>query len=227
MVSGVTVGGVRGQDDDLVLLDGRRARRERTRLAVVDAVFAVIRDGKIPPTVDDVAERAGVSVSSVFRNFDGLDDLQRQAFDRFQEQYSYLFDDEPADGADRDERVRHFVATRIELYESAGPLIHVARHRALDYPPMADGVARLRSRLADQTLTHFAPETHGLSQRDAADLAAIIDASTSPEAFEVMSATHARTARQIQRAWTLALHALLSRWRRDASTSPPRPTESV
>jgi TetR/AcrR family transcriptional regulator, regulator of autoinduction and epiphytic fitness len=205
--------------------DGRRARRERTRLAVVDAVFAAIQDGKIPPTVDDVAERAGVSVSSVFRNFDGLDDLQRQAFDRFQEQFAHLLDLASEPGLDRWARVRHFVGSRIELYESAGPLIHVARQRALDYQPMAEGGARLRSRLSDHARRHFVTEASLLPARKAAELLAVLDATTSPEAFEVMSATHGRTARQIERTWVDVVGVLVDRWAGVAEPIPTGPTD--
>jgi TetR/AcrR family transcriptional regulator of autoinduction and epiphytic fitness len=200
---------VTGDHDQNSNVDGRHARRERSRAAIVDAVFSAILDGKVPPTADDVAERAGVSVSSVFRNFDGLDDLQRRAFDRFQEQYLHLFSATPDASADRATRIEHYVRVRIELYESAGPLMHLARQRALDYRPMADGVARLRSRLADQTHRHFRSERAALSSARAADLIALVDATTSPEAFEVMSASHARTPRQIRRAWIEALGALL------------------
>jgi len=180
-------------------------------------VFAAILDSKVPPTAEDVASRAGVSVSSVFRNFDGLDDLQRQAFDRFQQQYLHLFDATPDAPADRSMRIEHYVRMRIELYRSAGPLIHLARQRALDYQPMAEGVARLRSRLADQTRRQFRMESKALSAGRAADLIALVDATTSPEAFEVMSASHGRTPRQIARAWSGALDILL-----DGQRTQPR-----
>ncbi len=198
-----------GHHEPSANVDGRRARRERNRSAIVDAVFAAVLDGKVPPTVQDVAARAGVSVSSVFRNFDGLDDLQRQAFDRFQERYLQLFDATPAAPADRSTRIARYVGMRIELYRSAGPLMHLARQRALDYQPMAEAVGRLRSRLADQTHHHFRVECATLSPGRTADLIALVDATTSPEAFEVMSAAHARTPRQITRAWIGALDILL------------------
>jgi len=204
-------------------LDGRRARRERSRLAVVDAVFALIQDGKVPPTVEEVAARAGVSVSSVFRNFDGLDDLQRRAFDRFQERYRDLLDAAPRPDADRAERIRAHVATRIELYSSAGPLMHVARQRALDYQPMADGVARLRSRLADHAVRHFGAEAARLSPGAAARLLALVDATTSPEAFEVMGAAHACDREQIAETWITALEVLLDGW---PTPAPPGATDA-
>jgi TetR/AcrR family transcriptional regulator of autoinduction and epiphytic fitness len=190
--------------------DGRHARRERSRAAVIDAVFALIQDGRVPPTAEDIAERAGVSVSSVFRNFDGLDDLQRQAFDRFQDRFAHLFDAHVDQDADRSTRIRDHVRSRIELCTSAGKLMHVARQRAIDYQPMADGVARSRSRLAAQTHRRFAPETEQLGPADTANLVALIDATTSPEAFEVMRAAHGRSARQISAVWTTALDVLLA-----------------
>ncbi len=198
--------------DDVAPIDGRRARRERSREAIIDAVFGLIGDGKVPPTVDDVAERAGVSVSSVFRNFDGLDDLQRQAFDVFGQRFARLLEPAATDNTDRGIRIAAHVRVRLELFEAAGPMMQVARQRALDYQPIADGVGRNRSALADQTRAHFASEARQLTPADASNLVAVIDSLTSPEAYEVMGAANSRSQRQIKRAWTTALTALLTSW---------------
>ena len=197
---------------DAAPIDGRRARRERSREAIIDAVFGLISDGKVPPTVDDVAERAGVSVSSVFRNFDGLDDLQRQAFDVFTERFSHLLQAAASPEAEQKVRIAAHVRVRLELFEAAGPMMRVARQRSLDYQPIADGVGGNRSALADQTRSHFAPEARQLTPADAANLVAVIDSLTSPDAYEVMGAAHGRSRRQINRAWTTALTALLTSW---------------
>ncbi|CQD19015.1 hypothetical protein BN1232_04420 [Mycobacterium lentiflavum] len=197
--------------------DGRRARRERGRQAVVDAAFALILEGKIPPSAHDVAERAGVSVSSVFRNFDGLADLQVQALDRFRSRYSHLVAARPAPGADLDARIRFFVHHRVSLYEQAGPLLMLARIRALDYETMAAAVAYNRAALAAQTRECFQPETVGRTTTDASDLVSLLDALTSPEAFELLARTHGRSARQIARSWRSGLRVLISGW-------PPLPT---
>lgn len=191
--------------------DGRHARRERSRQAVIAAVFGLVQDGKIPPSVDDVAERAGVSVSSIFRTFDGLPDLQRQALDFFQLEFAHLFVVEDAD-VDRRARALAHVRSRCELYAVAGGLLRIGRARALDHEPMVEGMWRLRRRLADQTRRRFAAETRQLSPAEAANLVALIDATTSPEAFEVMSGVHARSPRQISRTWATALDALLQQW---------------
>lgn len=189
--------------------DGRVARRERSRVAIVDAAFALILDGKAPPSTDDIAERAGLSVSSVYRNFDGLDDIQHQAIERFQERFAHLLLDHPEPAASRAERIAHFVRARVELYRTAGPLMRLARQRALDHSAITNSVATQRSRLADQTLACFAPELSSSTPAQASNLAALIDAMTAPEAFDVMSGAHARTPRQIATTWATGLTALL------------------
>lgn len=188
--------------------DGRNARRQRSRTAVIDAVFSLIEEGKVPPSVDDIAERAGVSVSSIFRNFDGLADMQRQALDRAHQRWapSFEVDDAAEPLADR---IRSHVRSRVDLFETGGALMRVARGRALDHDPIVEGVARLRARFADQTRSRFATEIHQLTPAAAADLVAIVDTVTSPEAYDLMTAGHARTSKQISRAWLGALTTLL------------------
>ena len=193
-------------------IDGRRARRERSRVAVIDAVFTLVRNGKVPPIAEDVAEQAGVSVSSIFRNFDGLDDMQRQAFDVFRERYAHLFDPVVDSAAPRAERVAKHVRARLDLLTVAGPMMQIARQRALDYQPTAEGVGRSRSQLSDQARAHFASEAAQLSPAEAANLLAVIDAMTSPEAYEVLQAAHGRSDRQISRSWNCSLTAILDRW---------------
>ena len=192
-----------------VPIDGRRARRDRNRQAVVDAAFALIVEGKGAPSAEAVAERAGVSASSIFRNFDGLADLQEQALDQFRERFSHLLQATPSADADLDDRVTFFVRNRIDLYEQAGPLMSMARARAFEHDTLVEAVARNRATLADQARTCFGNEIDGLTPSDAADLIAVLDSLTSPEAFELMTRAHARTHQQIARAWEASLLALI------------------
>ena len=192
-----------------VPIDGRRARRDRNRQAVVDAAFALIVEGKGAPSAEAVAERAGVSASSIFRNFDGLADLQEQALDQFRERFSHLLQATPSADADLDDRVEFFVRNRIDLYEQAGPLMSMARARAFEHDTLVEAVARNRATLADQARTCFGSEVDGLTPSDAADLIAVLDSLTSPEAFELMTRAHARTHQQIARAWQAGLLALI------------------
>ena len=79
------------------------------------------------------------------------------------------------------------------------------------------GIANLRYQFAAQTKQRFAADLDQLTPTQAANLLAVIDATTSPEAFDVMSSAHARSARQITTTWNTALEALISHWTRDTN----------
>src|SRR3546814_2134204 len=68
--------------------DGRSLRRDRNRMAVIDAVLALYDSGNLAPSSDDIAERAGTSVRSVFRYFDDVDDMLRAAIGRRSEEHT-------------------------------------------------------------------------------------------------------------------------------------------
>ncbi|MGH1492497.1 MAG: TetR/AcrR family transcriptional regulator [Acidimicrobiales bacterium] len=190
-------------------IDGRRARRTKSRQAVIEAMFDLVQEGKVPPEIEDVAERAGVSVSSVFRNFDGIGDLQHQALQWFQQQYGHLFEVNDADESLAD-RLRSHVRSRVMMADEVGPLLRLARARAVDHEKMVGSTATVRGRMAEQTRQRFAKEIRQLSPAQAANLTALIDSTTSLEAYEVMTAAHARSSRQITTAWIGALEAFLA-----------------
>lgn len=55
--------------------DGRTARGQRTRDAIVDAHLALLREGELRITAPMVAARAGVSLRSVFQHFTDMETL--------------------------------------------------------------------------------------------------------------------------------------------------------
>jgi TetR/AcrR family transcriptional regulator of autoinduction and epiphytic fitness len=59
--------------------DGRSARAERTRAHVVEALLTLVEEGDLRPTARRVAQRAGVSLRSVYVHFDDLEDLFAEA----------------------------------------------------------------------------------------------------------------------------------------------------
>ena len=56
-------------------VDGRSLRSVRNRAAVVDATLELLREGQFKPRAADIALRADVSVRTVFRLFDDLDQM--------------------------------------------------------------------------------------------------------------------------------------------------------
>ena len=66
-------------------LDGRVARGERTRRAIVDAHTDLVREGVLKPTAQTVADRAGVSVRALWSNFNDLESLLSASVQRWLE----------------------------------------------------------------------------------------------------------------------------------------------
>ena len=60
-------------------VDGRRARGIRTRDAIVSALIDLIAGGDIAPTAQRIADRAGVSVRSVYQHFTDVEGLYADA----------------------------------------------------------------------------------------------------------------------------------------------------
>ncbi|WP_232323995.1 TetR/AcrR family transcriptional regulator [Catenuloplanes japonicus] len=56
-------------------VDGRTARAERTRRAIVVAHYSLISEGDLKPTGERIAERAGVSLRALWTNFKDLETL--------------------------------------------------------------------------------------------------------------------------------------------------------
>lgn len=58
--------------------DGRVNRSVVTRKKIVDALTALIHEGFVSPTAEQVAQRARVGLRTVFRHFDDMDSLYRE-----------------------------------------------------------------------------------------------------------------------------------------------------
>lgn len=196
-------------------IDGRRARRERGRSAVIDAVFELAEEGKIPVTAELVADRAGVSVASIFRYFDGLDDLQLQTYRRFRDRFAPLL--RAVGTGSRADRIAALVESRLDLYEQAGTMMGLGRLRALEHEPLLEASTETKAALADQIRAVLEPDTRGSSPGRVAELVAVVDAFTSVEAWDVMRKTHARSRPQIATSWRRGISALIDTWEEDGN----------
>lgn len=190
------------------IIDGRRARRDRNRLAVIDALVTLLQEGARPST-EEIAARAGVSVSSLFRYFDSIDDLQRQMIDLHFERFGPLFELPAIGSGARDERIARFVDARLELHNAVAPAARLARARAFDQPVIADTLTRTRRMLAAQIREHFAQELDAATPAVASDAVDAIDGLTSFETWDLMTTSHGRSTRQVRRNWVRAIASVL------------------
>jgi TetR/AcrR family transcriptional regulator, regulator of autoinduction and epiphytic fitness len=97
------------------LTDGRSARAARTRDAVVEALLSLLDDGNYRPTARQVAERAGVSLRSVYVHFDDLEDLFTAAAHNHFARVRDLVQAIPGDGP-LESRVDAFVRQRARIH---------------------------------------------------------------------------------------------------------------
>lgn len=189
--------------------DGRRLRRERGRETVIDALYELLVEG-IAPTSEALVERSGVSLSSLFRYFASIDDLQREAIDRHFERNAALFEIPAIGEGSQAARIRTWVDARLALYEAIAPIGRLARARAHDQELLAATLLAARRRFAQQAADHFAAERAEQSRTQADDLVAIISSLTSFEAWDLLTTGEGRSRTQLRRAWTTALTALLA-----------------
>lgn len=121
-------------------IDGRTARALRTREAIVDASIALVDEGDLRPTAPRIAERAKVSVRSVFQHFDDLEGLYAAVGDRLVERLSHVI--MTVDGSlSLAARIEEVVRQRTILLEAITP---VRRAAAVHAPFSAEVSSRLQ-----------------------------------------------------------------------------------
>src|SRR6188472_2459665 len=104
------------------VVDGRRARSERSRAAIVDAFLSLLPEANRRPTVEEIAIAAGVSERSVYRHFPDVDALVHAAMNRRIEVMAPLAVLEADPGDPLATRIRQMSAQRARFYEVALPL---------------------------------------------------------------------------------------------------------
>jgi AcrR family transcriptional regulator len=192
-------------------VDGRTARRERNRSEVVDAALALVDEGELDPSIEQLTKRSGLSARSIFRYFEGLDDLRRAVIERHFERIEPLLTSPENGQGPLDARIRRFVDVRIKVNETIAGPARTAQLRAPYAPVIADDIRRYRKALDAQVREHFAPEIKARSKAEADDLVALIDVLVSFAGWDLMTTEYGRSRSQIRRAWTAALEALLAK----------------
>ena len=190
--------------------DGRTARRERNRNEVVEAALALVDEGVGDPSIEQLTERSGVSARSVFRYFEGLDDLRRAVIRRHFERVLPILDGVDGSEGPLDARIRGFVEARLKFNESIAGPARTAQMRAHFAPVIADDINEYRQILDASVRRNFAPELKTRAKSEAEDLTALIDVLVSFDGWDLMTRDHEKSRTQIRRAWTMALESLLS-----------------
>jgi len=95
-------------------------RGARNRIAILDALWALVSEGALQPTAEQVAVRAGVGTRTVFRHFADMDSLHAEISQRMRRSVAPLLTAAGSSG-NLEERARDLVARRVALYERVAP----------------------------------------------------------------------------------------------------------
>jgi AcrR family transcriptional regulator len=100
--------------------DGRARRAARSRAAIEAALYALVGEGVVQPTAQEVAARAGVALRSVYRHFADRDGLFASLDARLRHEVVPLVRD-ARPGDPLAVRVRALVRQRAELFDRIAP----------------------------------------------------------------------------------------------------------
>jgi AcrR family transcriptional regulator len=191
-------------------VDGRTARRDRNRAAVVDALLELYRDGNLRPSSLEIAERAGLSPRSLFRYFEDVDDLTREAIERMEQRAWPLLPVGAAPGDPLADRIAALVAQRSRLFEAVAPAATVSRLQAPFQPLLAAELDRTRGYLRQQVKDLFRAELAAIGGARAAAVLSAVDVLGSFESYQLLRHDQGLSVARARAALVEGLTALLS-----------------
>lgn len=168
--------------------DGRTARAQRTRRAIVDALLALIEDGDLAPTAPRIAERAGVSLRSIYQHFEDLEALFGAAATRQMERILAMASPIAPTGP-LDDRLSTFVRQRARVLEAMTPV----RRAALLQEPFSRQLTESRRSMEGLGRVEigrvFAPELDRLAVAERKEVHAGLEATAGWSAWDHLRST--------------------------------------
>jgi len=172
---------------DTTSTDGRALRRTRNREAVLDAVIERFEAGDVDPSIDSIAQRAGVSNRSIYRYFDHRDHLIRAAVSHAMRRVVPGMTMTTLGVGSFDERVASFVEHRLRMYHELAQITRAAKVVAISEPIVAEEFEAGRFILRQAFLDHFAEEFHLLGPSDRTRAVIAAELAFQFDSFEFLS----------------------------------------
>ena len=188
----------------------RNAQTNERRTRALDAFIDLVLEHGTHPRPEAVAQRADVSIASLYRYFTDLAELRQDAAARLMERFPELFLVAEIGVGERNERIESFTASRMALHDALHPLQLLARAKSWEDPSAKLDLEAVRSVMTEQIRQHFEAELQTVSRTVAEDVATTIAVLTSVESWDQFRSQQ-RTPVQTRRAWTEAIDRLLPR----------------
>jgi TetR/AcrR family transcriptional regulator, regulator of autoinduction and epiphytic fitness len=188
--------------------DGRRARSERTRTAIVEALLALLGEGILNPGADLLAERAGISRRAIFNHFRDLEDLFAAAADVQRTRLMGLVHPISPEGPLAD-RVAALVAQQARIMPLVAPVRRAAGHVAHTSAVVAARIAETYPLSRARIEATFSPELQALQGDARREQVASLASITSFTFWEDLTTHHGLSPKLAEQAMARALTALL------------------
>ena len=211
----------RRTDPSDVATDGRLARSVGTRAAVADAMLALIEAGDLRPTAPRIAERAGVSLRSVFQHFPDLDTLFAAVADRQTERIRALLQRIPPQRP-LAERLAAFVAQRVRVLEMIAPVRRAALLMAPVSPEIARRLEGARTIARTEVERVFARELAACDATARSEWLAALDVASGWSTWESLRTHHGLPVERAHRVVTRMLTTLLEGAGRSRPATHPK-----
>ncbi len=167
--------------------DGRSARRQRNRDAVVDAYIDLTAEGHLDPTAELVSDRAGVSHRSVYRYFGTRTELLEAAIARVMDRVAAAVAIDPLGVGPLNARIREFVRVRTATHRQFAPIVQTALRRAATEQVIAGVVDTWRRVFRQQMEQQFAPEIERIDNSSRDVVVDLIDMAFQFESLDYLS----------------------------------------
>lgn len=185
-------------------VDGRVARSLRTRGAIIEALIALVEDGAIQPTVEEIAARAGVAPRTVFQHYPDREALHAAVSawmrERLEERMGFIDAELPLE-----ERLDAVVAQRVRVYEWITPVRRAALLMEPSLSSVRDSLETVRALKRADALRVFARE---LKARPAAERPAVEAALGAVTCWSAWDALRTQQGLTVDEAATALRHAL-------------------
>jgi AcrR family transcriptional regulator len=131
--------------------DGRLLRTQRSRQAILDAAFQLMHTDGIMPTAQVIADRAGVTIRTLFRHFPEMDFLYREMHELTFEAYAKEYQKGDKTGT-LEQRVSNAVVTFTNAYSKMRNIFLVTKSMLRGSPFLRENYAKAQKNLSKRLL---------------------------------------------------------------------------
>ena len=128
-------------------LDGRHERVRKGKEAAINAIIAMVAEGRVNLTAADIAARAGISERTFTRYFDSIGDLIELSLQQIEPHIKHMLTLEVPSG-DLSSRIKTLVSLHVSLIRKYGPLVEAVDQLSSNWA-VAKEVMRERDRVLE------------------------------------------------------------------------------